>query len=153
MGEPKRPSRSVVLLTVFAAPFAIAFETLLRAILFPPEFEDFRVFLEPFLTPVAWVFGAAAAGASFVGLALQKRIAARKLARFERVEGVTDAMRQREVLGVFLLTASVPQIPAVLSTFAYMFGASPWPVGVGIALSTLGVIAQAVRIGDLAGRA
>ncbi|MCC6873263.1 MAG: hypothetical protein IT378_03055 [Sandaracinaceae bacterium] len=144
----RHPSRAMIWLTILAAPVALAFETSLRSFLFPPEFEWFRQELEPFLTPLAWLLGLAAALASLLGAGLQRRIARRKLDRLP--ENAPPDTRLREVQAVFLLTASVPQVPAILSTFAYMFGASLVPVLVGIAICTLGVGLQAVRIGSLA---
>jgi membrane protein YqaA with SNARE-associated domain len=144
----KPASPAILWLTILAAPVALGFETLLRSLLFPPDFEVMRAFLEPALTPLAWVLGGAAGLAALAGLALQRRLAERRLARLP--EHASEPVRQRELLGVFLLTASVPQIPAVLSTFAFMFGASLWPVLVGIALCSVGVVGQAMRVRSLA---
>lgn len=144
----KRPSRAMLLLTILAAPVALAFETLLRALLFPPEFESVREFLRPMLTPVAWALGGMAAIASLAGLALQRSMAAKRVRRLPST--ADDEARYGAVLGVFMITTAVPQIPAVLSTFAFMFGASFVPVAVGIGLCSAGVIAQAVRVGPLA---
>lgn len=143
-----RPSRAILYLTIAAAPIALAFETLLRHLLFPPEFDEFRAFLEPVLTPIAWALGLVAGAASLVGLALQRRFAAKRLARLPAEADF--AARYGQVLAVFLLTASVPQIPAIFSTFAFMFGASIWPVLAGIAICSVGVVMQALRVGALA---
>jgi hypothetical protein len=141
-----RPSRAILYLTALAAPVALGFETVLRHLLFPPEFEQFRAFLEPVLTPFAWVLGLLAGAASLAGFALQRRLTEKRLAR---VTADDVAIRHAQVLGVFLLTASVPQIPAILSTFAFMFGASIAPVLAGIAICTAGVVAQAMRVEGL----
>ena len=143
-----RPSRAVLWLTVFAAPVALGFETVLRWILFPADFELVRELLHPVLTPVAWFLGGVAAVASFAGLALQRRMTARRLSRLPG-EPDLDA-RYREVFAVFLLTTAVPQIPAILSTLTFMFGASLLPVLVGIGLSSVGVVTQALRVPSLA---
>lgn len=147
---PKPSSRALLLLTVLAAPVALAFETLLRALLFPEDFEVLREFLRPFLTPVAWALGLLAGGASFAGLVFMRRMAERRLARLPA--DAEAEQRYAQVLGVFMLTTAIPQIPAVLSTFAFMFGASLAPVLVGIVLATVGVIGQALRISSLAKR-
>jgi membrane protein YqaA with SNARE-associated domain len=144
----KRPSPALLWLTMIAAPGALAVETLLRWVLFPPEFEQVRELLHPFLTPVAWALGGVAALASLGGLALQRRMAERRIARAP--DASSEDARYREVFGVFLLTASVPQVPALLSTFAYMFGASVVPVLIGIAISSVGVVSQALRVSTLA---
>ncbi len=144
----KRSSRAMLFLTILAAPVALALETLLRSLIFPPEFDDFREFLEPALTPVAWVLGLVAAGASLVGLAVQRRMAEKRLSQLPSDAGYEQ--RYGQVLGVFMLTTALPQIPAILSTFAFMFGASLVPVLTGIALSSVGVIGQALRVSSLA---
>lgn len=144
----KRPSRAVLFLTILAAPVALAFETGLRKLLFPADFELIREFLEPMLTPVAWVLGLVAAGASLLGLALQRSMAKKRIEK-SRDRDDYDA-RYRHVFGVFLLTASVPQIPAILSTFMFMFGASLVPVLVGIGICSVGVVSQALRVPALA---
>ena len=137
-----------LLLTILAAPGALGFETLLRALLFDDDFELLRQFLSPVLTPVAWVLGLVAAAGSLAGLALQRSIAHKRLARLP--EGASFEVRYQQVLAVFLLTTAAPQIPAILATFAFMFGASLAPVLVGVGICSLGVIAQALRVSSLA---
>lgn len=144
----KRPSKSVLWLTILAAPVALVVETVLRKLIFPADFELVREFLEPMLTPVAWVLGAVAGVAGFVGLGLQRRMADKRLAKLPPAAGVND--RYQAVFAVFLLTTSVPQIPAILATFAYMFGASIVPVIVGVAVCSVGVVSQALRVPRLA---
>lgn len=146
----KRSSRAMLFLTILAAPVALVFETFLRAALFPPEFETFREFLRPMLSPVAWVLGLVAAAAGLAGLGLQRSMAQRRVARLPEDAGYEE--RYAQVLGVFMLTTAVPQIPAILSTFAFMFGASLWPVLVGIGVCSVGVVAQALRVSSLAKR-
>ncbi|MFK7985162.1 MAG: hypothetical protein AB8I08_03950 [Sandaracinaceae bacterium] len=145
-----RSGRALLGLTILAAPGALAFETLLRKLLFPvlvPEFELIREFFAPMLTPVAYVVSVFIALFAVVGLLLQKRMSEKRLAKLP--EDADRDMRFRAILGVFLLTSSVPQIPTILSTFAYMFGASLVPVLIGIGLCSLGVVAQAVRVTKL----
>lgn len=146
----QRSSSLLLWLTVAAAPVALGFETVLRLLIFPPEFEEVREFLQPMLTPVAWGFAGLAGLTGLLGLALQRRLADKKLAR---LPATADAdQRYREVFGVFLLTTALPQIPAILSSFAYMFGASIVPVVVGIGVCSVGVVGQALRLGSLADR-
>jgi hypothetical protein len=147
----KRPSNAILWLTIPAAPVALGLETALRLWLFPDDFELVRELLRPMLTPVAWVFGALAALAGLGGLALQRRLSAKRLAKFP--PGAPLAARHGAVTGVFLLTSSVPQIPAVLATLTYMFGASLVPVLVGVGLCTAGVVGQALRVPSLAAEA
>ena len=134
----------LITLTVLAAPVAWGLETVLRHLIFPADFELFRGFLEPFLTPVAWVFGILAAMGSFAGLTFQRRM---MQARAEKLgpDASPDA-REGAALGVFLLSATIPQIPAVAATLCFMFGAAFLPVFLGVTLCTLGILVQAARI-------
>jgi predicted membrane channel-forming protein YqfA (hemolysin III family) len=143
----QRPSRALLYLTVLAAPAALGLETVLRKLLFPPEFEEFRAFLRPLLTPVGWLVAAVAVAASVAGLAVQRRMAQKRIARLERAD--FDA-RYREVLAIFLISTAVPQVPAIISTLTFMFGASFWPVAVGVGFASVGVVLQAWRIPELA---
>jgi hypothetical protein len=47
---------------------------------------------------------------------------------------------------VFLLAASVPQVPSVLASICYTLGSSIWPVAAAMVVSTLGVVLQSVRV-------
>lgn len=145
----KRP-KALLWLTLLAAPVALAVETGLRLLIFPAEFELVREFLNPTLTPVAWALGGLSAAAGVAGLAVQRKVSERKLAKLPS-KCDTEA-RYHAVFGVFLLTTAVPQIPALLSTFAYMFGASLLPVLVGVGVSSVGVVSQALRVSHLAAR-
>ncbi|HEY8431317.1 MAG TPA: hypothetical protein VIL20_23215 [Sandaracinaceae bacterium] len=144
----KRPSRAVLFLTILAAPVALGFETLLRLLLFPRDFEYVRELFEPVLTPVAWALGAVAAVASLLGVVVQRSLAQKRIEKSPDRDD--EDARYRNVFGVFLLTSSIPQIPAIFSTFAFMFGASLLPVLVGIAVCSVGVVTQALRVPALA---
>ena len=135
-------SSSVVLwLVVLAAPVALGFETLLRWAFFPAEFDEVRAILEPLLTPLAWIVCALSVMASAIGVWLQRRMNAKRVAALP--DDASAEQRKSVVMGVFLLTSSVPQIPTIAGTFMYMFGSSLWPVLVAILLCTIGVAAQA----------
>jgi len=143
----ERP-RAVLWLTILAAPGALVVETALRKLIFPPEFDEVRAFLEPMLTPVGWGMAAVAAIGAALGLVVQRRVALKRLARLPDTATVDD--RYREIFAVFLLTTAVPQIPALLSTFVFMFGASVWTVIAAIAFCSVGVVAQALRVPAMA---
>ena len=89
----------------------------------------------------------AAFGAA-LGLVVQRHVANRRLARLP--DDATVDQRYREIFAVFLLTTAVPQIPALLSTFVFMFGASIWTVSTAIAFCSVGVVAQALRVPAMA---
>jgi len=139
-----RGKGTLIVMTAIAAPVALAFETLLRKLLFPPYFEELREALRPTLTPVAWTLCAVAVAAGAFGIAFQRRLARRAVARLPEDRRSPEEV-DRARIGAFMLAASVPQIPAIASTFSFMFGASLVPVIVGIVLVTVAVGIQAWR--------
>ena len=135
-----------MLLTVVATPVAFTVETLARRYILPPDFEVMRPLLEPFLTPVGWVLVGAGAIAVVGGLFVQRRMAAKAVARIPpEKRDDPDAQRQAQV-GAFLLAASVPQLPSIFASICYTLGASIWPVAAAMVISTLGVLLQALRM-------
>jgi hypothetical protein len=134
----------LVVATLLAAPVALALESALRWLLFPPEFEVVRAWLEPFLTPLAWALVLISALAGIAGALLQRALTARKIARLG--PDATSARREAARNQVFLITASVPQLPTIASTFAFMFGASVVPTLVGVAICTVSVAAQGLAL-------
>jgi hypothetical protein len=131
---------TLIVLTVIAAPIALVFESLLRFLLFPDDFERVRTFLEPYLTPVAWGLAIVTLALSFVGYALQKRISTKRVARIPEPKRTPERIERAKV-GAFMLTASIPQIPAIVATFTVMFGASIVPAIVAIVIVTAAVLA------------
>lgn len=131
---------TLVAATVLAAPLALALESLLRWLLFPPDFEVLRTFLEPVLTPIAWALVALSALAALIGALAQRVLSARKIARLgpHAAPAQVEAARNQ----VFLIAASIPQLPTIASTLAYMFGASLVPTLVGVGVCTVSVLAQ-----------
>lgn len=143
----ERPSPTLLALVILAAPMALAAETGLRALLFPADFELVRELLSPYLTVAAWIFAPLTALAGALGWHLQRRLSARHVAKLP--PGASFAQRQGAVVGVFLLTSSVPQIPTILVTFLFMFGSALSPVLASVVLCSVAVTAQALRIGRL----
>lgn len=131
---------TLIVLTVIAAPAALVFESLLRFLLFPEDFERVRVFLEPYLTPVAWGLAAVTLALSFVGYALQRTMSQKRVARIPEPKRTPERIERAKV-GAFMLTASIPQIPAILATFAVMFGAAIVPAIAAIVIVTAAVLA------------
>jgi hypothetical protein len=134
---------ALIVLTAVAAPAALGFETLLRWLIFPDDFELVRELLRPTLTIVAWALCAVCAVAAVAGVTVQQRLASRAVAKLGPAADADRVARAR--LGGFLLAASIPQVPAVLATFAFMFGASIVPVLVAITIVTVAVVVQATR--------
>jgi len=147
-GFQKR-KRALVVLTVVATPLALGMETLVRTQVFPllmgGDFEEVRAVLGPLLTPVAWGLCGVAILANIAGFALYARLVARSIARLPPERRALGPERERAALGAFLLAASVPQVPCILSTLTFTFGAPLAPVLVGVTLGSLGVFAQALR--------
>ena len=142
----KTRPRMLVVLTVVAAPLAFGLETLLRKLLFPPDFDQVRDFLRGPLTPFAWALAVVALLATLVALAVYDRAARRAVERIPHERRTAD-VSVRAATGVFLLTSSIPQLPAVASTMLFTFGAPLVPTVVAIGIASLGVVLQAIRLG------
>jgi hypothetical protein len=141
-----RSERFLVFSTALAVPLALALETAIRALIAPPEFVELRALLRDLLTPIAWGVAGLAVVTSAFGWLLAARLYRRVDVRLP--EHANAEQRRRARMGVFLLVASVPQIPALLATFLFSFGAAITPVLVAAAVSSAGVAAQARRIGS-----
>lgn len=137
------------MVTTIAAPVALGFETLLRKLLFPllmdDDFDVVRTFLRPALTPFAWLLCGIALLAMLAGFALHARLVARAIGRLPPQRRELPRERARAELGAFLLSASVPQLPCVLSTVMFTFGAEFLPVLLTVTIGSLGVLGQALR--------
>ncbi|MCA9604098.1 MAG: hypothetical protein KC619_00765 [Myxococcales bacterium] len=144
----KRPSTTLLWLTIVAAPGALGLETGLRLLFFPDNFQLIRDFLNPMLTPVAWAFAAVAGLGAALGLFIQRRLIEKRIAKLPD-EHNTHERRFQIAFGVFLLTTAVPQIPSIFATFCFTFGASLIPVLAAITLTSVGVVGQALRVPKL----
>jgi len=143
---PKRSNkRLLVLLTVIAAPFALAFETVVRLVILPADFEDVRAILGPTLTAFAWALPVVCALAGVAGIVLQRRLVDRALHKLSAGRRDDPEAQEKARVGAFLLAASIPQVPAIVATATFTMGASFTPVVVTVIVSTLGVIAQVGR--------
>lgn len=146
----KRPSTTLLWMTIVASPAALGLETGLRLLFFPSDFNVYiRPFLNPYLTPVAWIFATIAGLGALLGLALQRRLVTKRIGKLPE-EFNTRERRYQVAFGVFLLTTAVPQIPSIFSTFCFTFGSDLLPVIVSIALTSAGVVGQALRVPKLA---
>jgi len=129
----------VLAIVAMSTPLALAVETGLRQIIFPPEFDEVRMWLRPTITPWVWIATPACLLAIPLGAKLQRWLVARDLAKLpperrteqERIECEFDAL---------LLSTSAPQLPAVLATLAFMFGSGLLPVIVAMVIATVGVL-------------
>jgi len=131
----------VVALVATSAPLALAFETLLRRLLLPPELEALRGDLGPLATDIAWLLTAACVAAAALGLWLQRRWCLRRVQETRSRGGdVPRALTDRTFLSM-----SVPQVPAILATVAFGWGSAATPVIAAMVISSLGVVAQGAQ--------
>lgn len=126
-------------LVAVSTPLALAFETLLRRLMFPPEIDEVRMWLRPMITPWVWSAPVLCAVAVPLGSWLQRWLVARDLAA-RPPEQRTPERRAAAELDAMLLSTSAPQLPAVLSTFAFMFGSHLLPVVVAMVVATAGIL-------------
>jgi hypothetical protein len=122
-----------------STPLALAVETGLRYLLFPPEFEDVRMWLRPVITPWMWSASAFAVAFTLLGLKLQKWFVARRLAHLPEDKRTPEAEAKAH-FDALMLSSSCPQIPALFATFGFMVGSELLPVAVAIAIATVGVL-------------
>lgn len=144
----------LLLFIAVSAPLAVALETGFRRLFFPPEFEDVRGMLGPKLETAAWICVGLTAVFSIVGFVLQRRMCSKALRTLtsdelsdrdrKRLDGFgPEKSMSRMVLDKLFLTTSLPQLPALVATLLYMFGASLAPVLVAMLVSSLAVVSQA----------
>ena len=143
------PSRArvygVLAIVALSTPLALAVETGLRRIMFPPEFDDVRMWLRPSITPWVWLAPPLCALAVPLGARLQRWMVARALAKLPP-ERRTERERIELELDALLLSTSAPQFPAVLATFGFMFGAALAPVVAAMIVATAGVLGLGVWV-------
>jgi FtsH-binding integral membrane protein len=159
--RPASPSISLpvaVLVLAVSAPIALAFETLFRTqVLAPilgPSWGQAREIFSPTLTRVSWALAYVTVFAGLLGVALIP-VSARRIDRAAREAGreIDHEARTKRVLEHLYLLTSVPQVPAILATFCFTFGARLLPVVIAMAISTVAVVAQGVLAARLLRRA
>jgi hypothetical protein len=129
----------ILAIVAISTPLALAVETLLRHLVFPPEFEDVRVWLRPSITPWVWAAPILAAAMTVVGIGLQRWLAQRAIGRLAPTDR-TEAKLAAARFDGLMLSTSAPQVPALLGTVAFMLGSELAPVLAGIAVATTGVL-------------
>jgi hypothetical protein len=133
----------VLAIVAISTPLALAIETGVRMLVFPPELDEVRAWLQPTITPWVWWMVPLVALATVVGFYVQSRLIARSLRRLppERRDEAAFASARFDAL---MLSTSAPQLPALLATMGLTMGAELLPVAVTMASGTLGVIVQGV---------
>lgn len=143
---PTRAKVYVVLAIVaVSTPLALLIETGLRQVMFPPEFPEVRMWLRPTITPWMWLAAPLAVAVTPLGYRLQSWLVRRALARLP-AERRTEQERLEHEVDAMLLSTSVPQFPALLATFGFMFGSELLPVAVAMAAATAGVLVVGVLV-------
>lgn len=135
-----------------STPLALAVETLLRQLLFPPEFAEVRAWLSPKLTTWVWVATPMSVVLTGVGIAYRRSAIRRGIKKLGSRAEDPKALQKLE-FDALILSTSAPQVPALLATFAFMFGSALQPVIVAIAAATVGVLVvgwEGLRSSDLA---
>ncbi len=136
------PRRLIIAATVSAVPLSLAVETVLRPLIMPAELlAELPRSLGQALTTMSWILVVGTAVVGAVGTLLIVPLSRRAVARAE-----TGAVSEQTArLGAFLLVASASQLPALLATLSFLFGASAVPVIGAVAVSTVAVGVQAYR--------
>ncbi len=135
----RRQTWMILILVALSTPLALVAETGLRKIMFPPEFEEVRAFLRPALELPVWSLLGLVVLTTMVGMRWQKSRVETRMATRPREEQ-TQHYRDKETFDSLVLFTSVPQVPAIIATFGFMFGAPITPVVVNMAAATVGVV-------------
>lgn len=133
---------ATTLVIALATPGALGLETLARVLLLPAELEALRIELRPALTPLAWGLLAMTGLAVPLGVATQRVMRRRSLAKVEATGGGPKKRAEARFEAMFVGT-SVPQIPAILATLALTAGSEALPVVLAVVLSAAAVVAIA----------
>lgn len=140
MAKDLRRQTWVVLgLIAVSTPLALVVETGLRRIMFPPEFEEIRMFLRPSLALPTWSLLGLVVLTTLLGQRWQQRRVDKRMAA-RPPEQQTAHYRTKETFDALVLFTSLPQLPAVLATFCFMFGAPLLPVVANMVAATGGVL-------------
>jgi len=145
---PARSMTHVVgLLAIVAAstPLALAVETGMRLLLFPPEFEELRTFLRPTITPWVWLMTPVAVVTTGAGFVIHRRLVAAELGKLPEAERTPEASAAAN-FDALMLSTSAPQVPALLSVFAFMLGSELLPVCAAIGVATIGVLSLGLAL-------
>lgn len=147
----------LLLFIAVSVPLAVVLETVLRGLLFPPEFDEVRAVVGPRLETPAWVCVGLTAVLAIVGFVLQRRMCSKALRLLtsdelserdrKRLTGFgPEKSMSRMVLDKLFLTTSLPQLPALVATLFYMFGAPLGPVLAAMLISSAAVVGQAFSV-------
>lgn len=123
-----------------SAPISLALESTVRSYLMAPQAEELRQFFSPTLTLIAWGLAAATLPFGILGAVLRRIWVAKLL--IQHAAGELRKPLARLVLDRFLLSASIPQIPAIAATIVVMLGARMPPAIVAMVVSSAAILVQ-----------
>ena len=127
-----------------STPLALAAETFLRKLMFPPDFEQVRMYFRPALEWPTWSMLSLVLLTTVAGVRGMERRIERRMAKRPPKEQ-TQRYRDKETLDAIVMFSSLPQIPAVLATFCFMVGAPLLPVVVNLVVATAAVLFLGLR--------
>lgn len=139
----RRQTWLMLALVALSTPMALVVETYLRRLMFPPDFEEVRMFLRPSLELPVWSLLSLVALTTWLGIRGQHRRVERQMAA-RPPEEQTQYFRDKDTFDSLVLFTSLPQIPAILATLCFMVGASLVPVLVNMLAATVGVLAVGI---------
>ncbi|MCA9600578.1 MAG: hypothetical protein KC417_01060 [Myxococcales bacterium] len=138
----ERPHRMLVAITAIAAPVALVFEWALRRWALGDALDEVRAALGPYATFLASGLALVSIGLAVVAAPLFRALATRAFAKIPPEARAHPGRRTQAITGAFLIASSVVQLPALVATLAYTFGASFGPVALCLACSCVGVVHQ-----------
>ncbi|MCB9628163.1 MAG: hypothetical protein H6725_12380 [Sandaracinaceae bacterium] len=135
-----RSRLALMVLVVTAVPSAWGLETALRTAFFPADFEELRMLLSASMTTVARAMLVLTAALLAPSYFLMRRLAR---ARLRALPALRPELRASARVLAFLGASSLLQLPGVVVTFSFMFGAALRPVAASVGLGTAGLLVLA----------
>lgn len=139
MTDPASPRSSIrpllVVMIASGGPFLFGIDLAVRGYLFASQPADLRQEVAAIATRLAWFVIPGPVLGGIAGFLLYPRIYAHQAARSSTPGGPQNAD-----LTALMITASMPQFPALLGDLCLMLGADMTPVACSTAVSVLGVL-------------
>lgn len=137
----RRAQLALLAVIAVSTPAALGLEVLVRRHLLPPDAEEMRLWLNQTVGQPSWALLVLALAGVAAALGLQPRLYAHSLAG--KPAAMPEAERvERSRMQTLLLATSICQVPALLATIGFTFGADVLAVGLTVGLGTVGVLLQ-----------
>ena len=140
----RRTTKVMIGIITISTPLALVVETFLRGLMFPPEFEEVRMYLRPALALPTWSLLSLVLLTTYAGVRGMERRIARRMAKRPPSEQ-TQRYRDKETFDAIVMFTSLPQVPAILATFCFMVGAPLTPVIANMVAATAAVMFLGLR--------